>query len=53
MLRSLQKPLIFLHTYHHVITLWLCWVCLDDLLSIQWCVPRVDMRLKPSLTRQL
>jgi fatty acid elongase 3 len=31
-----KKPLIFLHTYHHIITLWLCWVCLDDRLSIQW-----------------
>ena len=34
----LQKPLIFLHVYHHIITLWLVWVCLDDRLSIQWYV---------------
>jgi len=31
-----KKPLIFLHVYHHVITLLLCWYCLYDNLSIQW-----------------
>jgi len=31
-----KKPLIFLHQYHHAITLWLCWAMLDDRMSIQW-----------------
>jgi len=31
-----KKPLIFLHVYHHVITLLLVWYCLYDNLSIQW-----------------
>jgi hypothetical protein len=31
-----KKPLIFLHVYHHVITLLLCWYCMYDNLSIQW-----------------
>jgi len=31
-----KKNLIFLHVYHHVTTLLLCWYCLYDNLSIQW-----------------
>ncbi|KCV68713.1 hypothetical protein H696_05001 [Fonticula alba] len=31
-----KKNVIFLHWYHHIITLWLCWVCLDVDLGIQW-----------------
>jgi len=31
-----KKPLIFLHVYHHIITLALCWCMLDDKMSIQW-----------------
>jgi len=31
-----QKPLIFLHVYHHIVTLFICWCCLLDLQSVQW-----------------
>lgn len=31
-----KKPLIFLHVYHHIITLALCWLMLDDRMAIQW-----------------
>ncbi|KJE93158.1 fatty acid elongase [Capsaspora owczarzaki ATCC 30864] len=31
-----KKPLIFLHYYHHIITLLLCWVTMDDQLAPQW-----------------
>eukprot|EP01135_Chromosphaera_perkinsii_P010543 Nk52_evm53s2152 gene=Nk52_evmTU53s2152 len=31
-----KKPVIFLHWYHHVITLWLVWVCMDTNLSLTW-----------------
>jgi fatty acid elongase 3 len=31
-----KRKLIFLHTYHHVITLWLIWVTMSTNFSIQW-----------------
>lgn len=31
-----KKQPILLHTYHHIITLWLVWVCLDSKFSLQW-----------------
>jgi len=30
-----KKELIFLLVYHHIITLWLCWVCLDHYFTMQ------------------
>jgi len=38
-----QKKLIFLHVYHHIITLWLCWVMIDDRMSIQWFCAAANM----------
>jgi hypothetical protein len=31
-----KRKLIFLHTYHHVITMWLIWVTMSTNFSIQW-----------------
>lgn len=31
-----KKPLIFLHYYHHIVTLLLCWVTMDDYIAPQW-----------------
>jgi len=46
-----QKQLIFLHVYHHIITLWLCWVCLQERLSIQWYGNRAGDWSAPCLHR--
>lgn len=42
--------------YHHIITLWLCWVCLQERLSIQWCGRRArgrERRLACAVSRAL
>jgi len=31
-----KKQPIILHTYHHLITLWLVWVCLNAKFTLQW-----------------
>jgi len=31
-----KKPITFLHSFHHFITAWLCWLGLYDRIAVQW-----------------
>jgi len=33
-----KKPISFLHCFHHFITAFLCWVCLQSGMAVQWIV---------------